>query len=83
MFKKKWVIFKETAHFRVYMPLRLFKKIERRAKKGLSTIVPKPEDLRIEIKDPETVGLILQEFLQQGGQINADTQTEAEHNQSV
>jgi hypothetical protein len=80
MFKRKWVIFNETANFRVYMPLRLFKKIERRAKKGLSTIIPRPEDLRIEIKDPEMVGRILEEFLQKGGTIDVEPHTETEHN---
>ena len=76
MFKRKWVVFKETENFIVYMPLRLFKKIERRGKKGLSTIVPNPEDLRIEIKDQEKVAQILQEFLQKGGTTNAEPDTE-------
>lgn len=76
MFERKWVLFKETENFRVYMPLKLFKKIERRAKKGLSTIVPNPDEIRIEVKNQEKVARLLQEFLQKGGTTSAEPNTE-------
>ena len=76
MFKRKWVIFKETENFRVYIPSRLFKKIERRGKKGLSTIIPNLDKIRIEVKNQEKVARLLQEFLETGGTTSAEPNTE-------